>query len=73
MSNSQWHNDQVIGEKALREEAEKQRKQPIENDKLRDLIYEMWTEADSWHGPVASSHYRSRLRERATELGVKLP
>jgi len=41
-------------------------------DALRALVAEMWANADDWHGPVASSHYRSRIRERAEALGVQI-
>jgi hypothetical protein len=73
MSNSQWHNDQGIGEAALRRLEKERLELPERFAKLQKLTEEMWTEADAWHGDKASSHYRSKIRERAAELGVLLP
>ena len=73
MSNAQWNDDQAAGEAALRRLEKERRELPERFAALQALVAEMWTEADAWHGPQASSHFRSRVRERAACLGVLLP
>ena len=47
------------------EQAVAERDEAIEErDEARALVREMWTEADGWAGPRASSHYRSKIKER---------
>ncbi len=73
MSSSQWNDDQSQGEAALRRLEKERRELPERFAALQALVAEMWTDADAWHGSQASSHYRSRIRERAASLGVLLP
>jgi len=68
-----WNKEQGAGEAALRRLEKERLELPERFAKLQNLVEEMWTEADEWHGDKASSHYRSRIRERAAELGVLLP
>ncbi len=67
-----WHHDQAEGEAALRRLEKEARELPGRFEALQRLVKEMWEEAPAWHGEDASSHYRSKLRERAAALGVHL-
>lgn len=73
MSNAEWNADQAVGERALREARDRDAKDAADLAALRLLVAEMWADADGWSGPRASSHYRSRIAERARALGVRLP
>lgn len=73
MSNSQWHEDQAAGEAAMRRLQQERDEMPQKIRDLQELVSTMWVDANDWHGPTASSHYRSHIREKAEALGVKLP
>lgn len=68
----EWNRDQGDGESVLRKLKTEDMAMADQLVEIRTLVAEMWAEADGWHGPYASSHYRSRIRERAEALGVKL-
>jgi hypothetical protein len=57
---------------ALRSYAKERNEMPATIEALRALVKEMWDDAEGWSGPTASSHYRSKITEKAQNLGVKL-
>ena len=65
MSNAEWNADQAAGERSLRQAHDRDAKDKSDLAALRLLVAEMWADADAWHGEAASSHYRSRIAERA--------
>ncbi len=73
MSNAEWHSDQGAGEAALRRLAVKDAQDKADLAGLRALVAEMIADADAWHGEAASSHYRSRIFDRARSMGVEVP
>lgn len=72
MSNAQWQDDQVIGDRVLLGDADHGQRDATDLIELRKLVEEMWEYADAWHGPGASSYYRSRIAARARSLGARI-
>lgn len=58
----------------LRSEIQQARiKAEDERDALRLLVHRMWSDAEHWTGPRASSHYRSEVAERIERLTGRRP